>query len=279
MKVFHLKIILIFIFGQLLTAKGQTLEFVRSIPFEGIQQVSLDRYNFLYVSDQQGNIKKFDEEGKFQVLYSPAKVSNVALLEAWNTIKVFVFYREFQEYVILERFLTPRPNYVIDENAIGFARMATLASDYNLWMFDDADFSLKKYDQQYNKVLFSTPLDLILKPKDYDIKFMREFQNQLFISDINSGILVFDLFGNYKKKIPFQGVSFFSFFNDYLTFISGTQIVWFDLYGLSEIRFDLPSDKKYIQAIVTSKYTYLFAKDAMEIYTYKLESSPKQEKK
>jgi len=256
---------------------GQSLEFVRSIPFDKPQQVSLDRYNYLYMSDEKGNIKKYDEEGKFQVLYSPVKVSNIALLEAWNTIKVFLFYREYQEYVMLERFLTTKQNYVLDPIAIGFARMATLASDYNLWIFDDTDFSLKKYDQQYNKVLFSTPLDLLLKPKEYDIRHMREYQNQLFLSDLNSGVMVFDIFGNYKKRIPFQGISYFSFYNDYLTFISGTQIVWFDLYGLSEIRFPLPTLKTYSQAIVTAKYTYLFSKEGMDIFTYTV-PVPKQEK-
>ncbi|MBY0426398.1 MAG: hypothetical protein K2Q22_12225, partial [Cytophagales bacterium] len=221
---------------------------------------------------------KFDEEGKFQVLYSPTKVANIALLEAWNTIKIFLFYREYQEYVMLERFLSTKPTFEIDRNSIGFARMATMASDYNLWIFDEVDFTLKKYDEQYYKVLFSTPLDLILKPKEYDIRFMREYQNQLFICDFNSGILVFDLFGNYKKRLPFNGLSYFSFYNDFITFISGNEIVLFDLYGLSETRLPLPTGKIYSQALVTGKYIYLFSKEGMDIYTYRLPNGTKQEK-
>jgi hypothetical protein len=250
--------------------RGQdTLVLMTSIPATGLDKVSQDTYGHLYISDIKGNINKYDSTGKFLLNYSPQKLGTVTLLEAANTIRIFVFYRDFQEYVMLERFLGPNPNSSLNEAEIGFARQATLGSDYNLWIIDETDFTLKKYDRQFNKVLFKTPLELLLDPREYDINFLREYQNNLYVNDKNSGLLVFDVFGSYKKKIPFKGLDYFAFLDDELYYMKNDTLFFFHLYLFTSREIALPPGKKYKRVFWHHSKLYGIKPDGIDIYESK----------
>jgi hypothetical protein len=245
-----------------------SLTLLQSVPASGLQKATQDAYGNLYISDSKGNINKYDSTGKFMLNFSPQKLGTVTLLEAWNTIRIFVFYRDFQEYLVLERFLGPMPNNSLNQDQVGFARMATLGSDYNLWLMDETDFSLKKYDRQFNKVLFKTSLELLLDLHEYDINFMREYQNNLYVNDRNSGILVFDVFGSYKKKIAFKGIDFFTFHDDELCYLQNDTLFLFHLYLLSTRAIPLPAGKGYKQVFMRNRKLFAVKPDGVDIYVF-----------
>ncbi len=193
--------------------------------------MTLDRMGNVYASDASGNILKYDPHGKYELTFSPSRPGAVHLLEAWNSIKIIAFYKVFQRFMLLDRFLTMVPAYDFDAAKIGFARLATLTSDDMIWVVDDTDFSLKKYNSRLKRVETTTSLDLVLDPAEYNITFMREYQNQLFVADENSGILVFDNLGSYRKRIPLEGIKFFGFLDDELYYTKGDTLFFYHLYN------------------------------------------------
>ena len=251
-----------------------SLIFLKHVPASGLDKVSQDSYGNLYISDLKGNINKYDSLGNYLINYSPQKLGTVSLLEAWNTIRIFVFYRDFQEYTILERFLGPMPGNPLNQEQIGFARQATLASDFNLWVIDETDFTLKKYDRQFNKVVNKTSLDLLLDVREYDISFLREYQNNLYVNDRNTGVLVFDAFGSYKKKIPFKGIDFFSFHENDLFYLQNDTIRFFDLYLFTEKTMTLPAGMKYKRVLIHDRKLYAIRPDGFDIYN--VQGNPKR---
>jgi len=245
---------------------SQSLQLIKTIPVKSPDKVSVDRYNNIFVCDGDGNVNKYDTAGNTKLTYSPQKIGSISLIEAWNSVKIFLFYKDFQEYVMLDRFLAPISIYNFDLSSIGFARTATLAADNNLWIIDDSDFSLKKHDIQLQTITIETPLDLLLDARDYDINFMREYQNMLFINDYNSGILVFDNLGNYKKKLPFTRLESFGFLNEELYYLKDNKIHLFHLYNFNTRTIQLPEDKIFINVIVFENQVYLFSEDYFFIY-------------
>ncbi len=246
-----------------------SLIFFKHVPASGLDKVSQDSYGNLYISDIKGNINKYDSLGNYLINYSPQKLGTVTLLEAWNTIRIFVFYRDFQGYTILERFLGPMPSNDLNQEQIGFARQATLASDFNLWVIDETDFTLKKYDRQFNRVVNKTSLDLLLDVREYDISFLREYQNNLYVNDRNTGVLVFDAFGSYKKKIPFKGIDFFSFHDNDLFYLQNDTIRFFDLYLFTEKTMTLPTGMNYKRVLIHDRKLYAIRPDGFDIYDVK----------
>ncbi len=240
-------------------AHAQTLSIITQTTIKEANKVSADRYYNLYVVDHKDNIQKYDKSGNFLVTYSPQKPGDISLIEAWNSIRIFAFYKDFQEFVLLDRFLVAQPNYKINQNDIGFARIATIAADNQLWVIDEDDFSLKKYDLDGQKIIQKTPLELILKAKDYHINFMREYQNLLYVNDKQSGVLVFDNMGNYKKKIALTGITTFGFNNEELYYLKDNKIFFFNVYNFAERSINLPEGINVTNVIVSPEYIYLFS--------------------
>ncbi|MCS7003707.1 MAG: hypothetical protein NZM38_00105 [Cytophagales bacterium] len=197
-------------------------------------QVSLNRYEQLFIADIEGNLYQYDTNLKLIQTFSPQKKSFPTILEAWETMRIFVFFQELQEYVLLNRILGQPENNRFRQENIHFVRAATLSADGNLWLFDEIDFTLKKYQFSQKNILIASPLDLTLLTPETDIRFMREYQNKLFIAEKAHGILVFDNMGNYLETIPAKGVEWFSFYENSLIFKRESHWVVHHLYTHQE---------------------------------------------
>ena len=235
--------------------------------------VSIDRYDNIFYADESGSIFCYDTNGIKLNEYSPQRVARVWNIEAWKSVKIFTFYRELQEYSLFNRFLVPTAEQfkiANNDNLIGFARSATLSFDESIWLFDEQDFSLKKYNSEQQLVIVNTPLSLILESNEYNINYMREYENILFVNDANSGILVFDNLGNYKKKIPYSGLNYFGFVNEEMYFLKNNKLFFFHLYNFLERIIDLPDVKgKILFVIYNSKHLTIFT--SKELYIFQVQ--------
>ena len=148
----------------------------------------------------------------------------------------------------------------------GFILMATPSYDNNIWLIDQSDFSIKKYVIFQQDILSSTPFDLLLDPDHYEISFMKEYQNKVFVADKNSGILLFDNLGNFIRKYDQPGLDEFNFFKNFIYFIDGNRIMLIDLYDDHRQTITLPSTKNYRHVLIFEDLYYLFNEKGMDIY-------------
>ena len=263
------RLVILLSFLTLITEKGWSEDW-RKIKTQKVTSrvtaVSIDRYGMFYFADEDGSIYKYDTLGIMQITYSPSRKADVTLLEAWRNVNIFVFYRNLQEFVLLDRFLSPTPNTRIESLEVGFARLATFSYDNNIWLIDETDFSLKKYSISRNKTELVTNLDLLLDAALYDMNFMREYQNLVFVNDKNSGVLIFDNMGNYKTKIPAKGLSYVGFYNDEIYFQEADSIKFINIYNYSERKESLPESNNLQYLLYSKSYLYLFKESSIEIY-------------
>jgi hypothetical protein len=246
-------------------ARGQALHVERTLELGQPRLLASDRYGNLYVADQEGNINRYDSLGNFSLNFSPPKLAEVSLLDARPTVRIFAFYRELQEFTLLDRFLVPIDQFRLDLPELGFVRVAAPSLDNQLWLYDDVNFAIKKFDKNANRVTFRVPLDLLLSGSaDYDINYLAEYQNQLFVNDRNSGILWFDNLGNLQRKLTTQTEGF-NFWGDELYFLEGEAIRFVHLYLGREHRWPLPTGlvSKVKQVIVQGKRAYLLTESLL----------------
>ncbi len=88
----------------------------------------------------------------------------------------------------------------------------------------------------------------------------------LYVNDKNSGILVFDNLGNYKKKLPFPQLNFFSFYNDELYFVQQGKLHFINIYTLAQRDLNLPNKQPIQQAVVAGKILFLLSDTSLLIY-------------
>jgi hypothetical protein len=241
-------------------------EFVKEIEISAPTKVSIDRAGNIYLASFDGDIIKYDPELTTKQVFSPPSPNTTHILEAWQGLRIFTFHQELQIYRLINRNLSLFEEYSFPPDLIGFAEIATPTFDNNVWVIDQTDFSLKKLNITQKRVMSVTPLNLILNPDEYEILNSREYQNRLFLSTRQNGILIFDNFGNYIKNYPFSGIVYFNFYGDEIYFLHENKLLIINLYNEETKSRELPAGNKWILALVYDDLTYLFTNRTIALY-------------
>ena len=251
------------------TPAAGTWALAKTLTLPGVGAASLDRRGTLYLVDRDNNLRQLSRDGQPLNTYSPTQPGHVALIEAWNQNSVMVFYDDRQQVLLLDRFLAPLSEIRLADYIDGTVRTATLAPDGLLWLFNESDLTLREFDPQALRVVQSTPLDLIIGRSRPDFRFLRQYQNNVYLVDYTSGIFVFDNLGNYRKKLPFTGLSFITFRGDELVYLAGGQLHFFHLYSLAERTQPLPPDLDATtvrEVLLGDQLAYFITTDGVRIY-------------
>jgi len=218
--------------AQNVTSKPEITDSVLTIlnPFNTIEQsngvlLSADRRGFFYVADINGNIQQFKSNAEKGLLYSPPQQTRPTVLDAWNGLSILVFSLGFQEFTLLDRFLSAEKATPIPNSESGFAAMAAISTDNNLWVLDMSNFSVNKFQLNTGRLLFSNPLDLKLKEELGEPVGLTEYQNYLYLTDASKNVYLFDNSGVFIQKL---GISFvpLAFANDYLIRLTNNKIIF-----------------------------------------------------
>ncbi|GAA3921614.1 hypothetical protein [Hymenobacter algoricola] len=244
-------------------ANGWTL--VRTIALNKPGAASVDRRGNLYVADAQDNIHQYGADGQALNVYSPPQPGHTAQIEAWNTSKILVFYDDRQQVLLLDRFMAPITQVRLTDFLDGQIRTATLAPDDRLWLFNESDLTLRQFDPSPQRLTLSTPLDLIIGRSKPDFRFLRQYQNNLYLLDRTSGVFVFDNLGNYRKKLPFLGLSTLGFRDDELYYLTENTVHFFHLYNFTE-RTLLVYVPQVQQVLFGEQYAYVLTPASILVY-------------
>ncbi len=246
---------------------AQALRVEKTVPIPTPTAFSINRGGALFVGDARGAVRAHDTTGRVTHNFSPPRVAEVAALDAGQNLRVFCFYRDLQEYQLLDRFLTPLPGYEkptrIAPDEAGFARLAALAQDGQLWLFDDTDFSLKKYNPVTRRVSLHVPLELVLAGQDPLFVALREYQNLVFLHDGRGSVLVFDNAGNFRNKIAAEATGPVGFFGDELYFTRDGSIHFVHLYNGTTRLMPLPGGIYPVGVAVGPTTIYLLSRNQL----------------
>lgn len=249
-------------------ASAQQLRLQASLPLNQVQLVSIDQLGQVYVADKKNILYKLDARGKRLHTFSPTQQGQVRGLEAWNPNKTLLFYEDRQQIVLLDRFLAPMATIRLADLDPGLVRLASLASDDQLWVLNESDVSISKIDPRYPDARLSTRLNQILPRSAHDFRLLREHQHHLYLLDRHSGLYVFDNMGTFKKKLPLTGLLHLGFLGEEAFFLREGKLVFFHLYSGQESTYDLPAGSSYQQVLATDKVLYLFSGTQLDIYQF-----------
>jgi hypothetical protein len=255
--------------GTAMANTAASWKLLRLIKLSNPGVASLDRRGALYVADADNNLHQFGAEGLPLNRYAPPQPGHVALVEAWNVANTLVFYDDRQELVMLDRFLTPLAQLRLADYVDGSVRVATLAPDNQIWLLDESNLVLRELDPNTLRLVQNTPLDLIIGRSKPDFRFIRQYQNNTYLVDRSTGIYVFDNLGNYRKKLPFPGLSTVGFRGDELYYLGGESLHFFHLYNLTERTLPLPAGVEAAalrQVLIGEKHAYLFTPNGVLVY-------------
>jgi len=243
-----------FFVGHLSIAQHEQPKLIRQVKLANIQQLSVDRYQNIFATSQTGVVYKFDSLGKQVGVFSPNQNNQIDLMETWQALQVFLFYEELQEFILCDRFLGNCLTYSFPEEDLGYISLATLSADGNIWLFDQDNFTLKKFDIRTKQIILETPLNLELENESFDIQYMREYQNQLFIL-VDGQLYIFDLFANLLRQEAISAVNWLGFLEDDYYYHHSENLHLRALYENKHVQYVLP--KAYQQVLMLNPHTVI----------------------
>jgi len=204
---------------------AQTLKKVKEFKPGKIENVAVDRLGDFFLLFKDGEIKKYDANGK--ILASLKKERVPTLFEPWFHPKIFLYDQPGQHLASYDRnFQDPTRGQLEPSIAIK-PLLACPTNDNKLLVLDGADFSIKKVNPLNNEVISEFYIDTVdVKP---NFTYMREYQNLIFLLDKTTGILIYNNIGKKVNELKTDANNF-GFFGYQLYFLQDDKIVFYDLY-------------------------------------------------
>jgi hypothetical protein len=172
---------------------------------------------------------------------------------------MFIYYRNSRQCAFFSD--QTRQEFLIEEHYAIEPFMVCSSGDYNIWILDQADLSIKKVNPSAKKVLAEAPINQKQFLKPAEVVSMREYQNFLFLHEKNTGILVFNSVGIQIKKLGDATVEYFNFIGEELYYKKGDRLIFYDLFDSSQREEQLTSNCPYTLHTDTRTYqvcpTYL----------------------
>ena len=162
---------------------------------------------------------------KFKTPFSPQKEGS-KILETWQGLRVFVYYQNFQEYLLLNRFLSNenRINTALGDFA-PFTGLANLSNDNNLWLYNDREMIITKRDINNQEVIVENQLNLSADFQRIEGNYRRGRIRVFSFLATNNGVLLFDNLGNYLDLLTTEDIDFFSFNNFELLYLKNDKLI------------------------------------------------------
>ena len=247
------------------TGYSQHLKLHSEHSIQSPSAVSTDEGGNIYFSDNSGNIYKLSKFGNPIANYSPSSILRFNFLESGQSLRVFAYSADQQRYFIFDRFLNLSSESEIRKDENSFIRLSTQSKDNNLWLYDETNYSLIKFNPTIKTIISETPLELILNSKNQEMSNMVEYRNRLYISGPEIGILTFDNLGNYIGELTSEQVGNFDFYKDWVYYLKEDNITLLNIYTGENKSIEIPANN-LLYAIYTDELIYLFSRSKLKIY-------------
>lgn len=204
---------------------AQHLKKIKEFKAGKIENVSVDRLGNFFLVLKDGEIKKYDANGK---VLASLKTENVpTLIEPWFHPKIFVYYLQGQHLVSYDRNFQNGDRQQLEPSIAIKPLLVCPTNDNKLLVLDGADFSIKKVNPHNHEVTAEFYIDSAdVRP---NFIYMREYQNLIFLLDKNSGIGIYNNVGKKINQLKMDANNF-GFFGEELYFLQEDKVVFFDLY-------------------------------------------------
>jgi hypothetical protein len=235
---------------------------LKTIKIPSTDFAALDRAGQLYLLSKE-TLTKYDSNGNGEyVAKLPALPS---LFDPRDGAHLFAFWKENASYQFLLPDLQPAGERKALDSSLAIGPFLICPSgDHDLIVLDSADWSMKKISTSSNRVLYETII-LDSTTSAGNIKYLREYQNFIFLLDHSKGIRIFNRMGKLLKTLPAKGISYFNFLGEEVYYPEKNGLRFFDLFTAEERFVPLPTSANF--ALVTDQRLFIVTATTLEIYS------------
>ncbi|MGK0365613.1 MAG: hypothetical protein ACI85O_002679 [Saprospiraceae bacterium] len=265
---FFLSLNLAFTMSHSLHAQTDSTLEVHGKILGNIHFYTTDRLCNIYLINDNYEVVKYTPSGQETYRYSNTRLDRPTFIDATDPFNILVFYPDYQTIILLDRTMTHTATLNFSDFDFFNVNAVAFSSDNKLWVYDELNFRLKKIDRNGKTIQESDDLSLLLD-SDFKPNFLVERELKVFVNDPNVGILVFDAFGQYVKRLDFRGLADFQVSRNLLIFRDEkNEAQIFHLNSLLTSPTNLPSNVP--SGKIQYQTGFLYAQDEEGVFIFRL---------
>lgn len=255
------------IYTQVLRADSLHIVHLKSIKKE-FDKFSIDNLGNIYLL-RKDVLTKYSPAGDSLFSQSYKLQGAVSDIDAWQALRIILFYREQAQLLILDNTLSTQAEAVkLDKLGMPFITLISHSLiDNNLWLYNTEEQNLLRVDKNF-KTQINTGNIAMLVGYGINPTQLVENNNYLYMNNPSTGILVFDVFGTYIKTIPIKNASHFQPTEKGILFNRNGKIYYYDALSFEEVALNI-SDAEPLSFIVLRNTIFLQTPYGLEIYVVK----------
>ena len=212
-----------------------------------------DQLGNLYYAKYSNEIIKEDPTGKQIGYFSNNQLGQIGAIDATSPLKVLVFYPAFNTGVVLDRRLLETGRFSLIEMGFGEIDLVSFSRDGALWIFDDHEQRLFKVNQQGEILRKGDDLRLVFNERLQPSRLIEAGEN-LYLGVPGRGLLLFDLFGQYKSQMLYPELRDFQIINDEsMVFEKEGTLMVVQMMNLQEQHFELRPEMQKGRMLLTKQ--------------------------
>lgn len=230
--------------------------------------IKLDEIGNVYLLNEQKNVIKLN--GELDSLFTfESKTMEVDVVAPQNALRTLVHNRDLNTILFLDKTLTPTVGEIeLDALGLPLVKAIGVSRDNNIWIFDDNEQELKKFDSNMEMIYSSGNLLNITGDSWYPYSLV-ENSDKVFVADSTRGLIEFDLYGSYLRTISSKICGSFYVVGNNLLYLNKDSLFVEDL-----LLGDVKKVKLPINEVIDFSYSkdqiYLLSKEKLHIYTLPL---------
>ena len=180
--------------------------------------LSKDEQNNLYVVINN-KLSKSNNLSDTSINYSNLKNGLITSIDTRNPLKIMLFFKEQQEIILLDNSLSETRNIALISQLNSIVDLVCLSNrDNSFWIYSGINQELLKVDKNLKTINLTKNIGQLI---DMDITpiQMVEYNNSVYLLDQKFGIFLFDLYGNYIKRIPLQDAKRFKIYPEGIIYL------------------------------------------------------------
>ena len=196
------KLFLLFILIINLSFVSDRLVYKYSIPLKN-DFFTFDNIGNLYIVKGDG-LSKLNNNKKINRVYSNKRLGKISHVDVSNPLRILVFYKEFSAVVFLDSQLSQNGEIVYLENYdLEQSDLSCTSFNNGLWVYSRQNAELIRLDNNLTINIKTGNLNQLLGLR-LNPNFILESNGYIYLVDQEDGIILFDIYGNYYKKIPIK---------------------------------------------------------------------------
>ena len=228
---------------------------------------NVDAQGNIYLITAGGQLKKINAKGDSVAVYNlTKKYGKLTLIDVTNPLKVLLYYKNYNTIIVVDRLLNVINK--IDLRKLNIYQASTVASSYDgqIWVYDEQDALLKKINDKGIITQQTLELRQLLNYNPQPQK-MIDNDHQLYLYDIQKGVIIFDYYGGLKKQIDLKNWQSFYAYNQNLYGQKKDTLVSYSIGDVQTIQQPIPNNIKPLKMIIAANKIYFLQANQISIYT------------